>query len=737
VVLDHGAEFRLDGGAGPTEETFGTLVLGTQRLGTGTVTVVPGPGTTATLRAAGYSQSSAALFRGTNLGGTGVPSAHVFLGGVADGSLLVNALTDTDPAGGGREQAFYSAATGVRPATPADYVTSSFLQNAAPTNTPTTANFRVSAAVSTADSANTVRSLRFEPGSALDASSGTLNLSAGYIFVAPGGLASTTGGVIASSSISRGLNVLTLGDLTVNSQLSADSFSKYGPGTLRLTGPAAPSGRIVVDNGALVLDNGLVNSVTDVAGTGNVVLNSATTNLRVTTALSTSIDALLSGPGGLTFDPSALSLMTLTRSNTHSGGTVGSAAATFRLENPAGFGTGPAVLANDGGTATPRTLITFGFGSGTVANDIRLPAENAASEFLLTDASDSVPLTGRMRGGNGAAGTVIRFRGQGNILPNGGFALANPNNDFTARVVVNGVRLGVTSNAALGNPGNAVDLDGGGLRFDAEGVILPRPITSLTIGSTATVDTQGHAAQLSGPVGGPGNFTKIGDGTLALSAANTVTGTVSVSQGTLIVNGSVAPGANGNSLIAFPGSVLAGTGTINRAMTTRTGSTLAPGTPTATGRLTVADLVDLSGTFAVRLNGAAPGDGTSMAGYDQLAATGLVLLGATLSASVGAGFDPTTANTPLFIVDNRSSTLTGTTFTGLPDGAVVNLGAYTARISYFGNVATGAVTGGNDVVLYSFQPVPEPPGILAFGAIAGLITVTCARQKSYKWVAAL
>jgi len=172
-------------------------------------------------------------------------------------------------------------------------------------------------------------------------------------------------------------------------------------------------------------------------------------------------------------------------------------------------------------------------------------------------------------------------------------------------------------------------------------------------------------------------------------------------------------------------------------MTTRTGSTLAPGTPTATGRLTVADLVDLSGTFAVRLNGAAPGDGTSMAGYDQLAATGLVLLGATLSASVGAGFDPTTANTPLFIVDNRSSTLTGTTFTGLPDGAVVNLGAYTARISYFGNVATGAVTGGNDVVLYSFQPVPEPPGILAFGAIAGLITVTCARQKSYKWVAAL
>ena len=37
-------------------------------------------------------------------------------------------------------------------------------------------------------------------------------------------------------------------------------------------------------------------------------------------------------------------------------------------------------------------------------------------------------------------------------------------------------------------------------------------------------------------------------------------------------------------------------------------------------------------------------------------------------------------------------------------------------ISYFGDVDTMSITGGNDVVLYGFTPVPEPGAVLAVAA---------------------
>ena len=46
----------------------------------------------------------------------------------------------------------------------------------------------------------------------------------------------------------------------------------------------------------------------------------------------------------------------------------------------------------------------------------------------------------------------------------------------------------------------------------------------------------------------------------------------------------------------------------------------------------------------------------------------------------------------------------------------------TAKIGYFGDFASTALTGGNDVVLYDFQNVPEPASATLLALAAALST---------------
>jgi len=207
-------------------------------------------------------------------------------------------------------------------------------------------------------------------------------------------------------------------------------------------------------------------------------------------------------------------------------------------------------------------------------------------------------------------------------------------------------------------------------------------------------------------------------------------GLVQVQEGTLRIAGSssytftnrgtvqVDAGATLEGSLNTDGGTVRGGGTVNGNLNfTGTGNHLRPGAGAGAGILTITgDLTLNSGTtFHAELNGNAPGTG-----HDQLAVTGTVILAdAALDLTLGNGYVPAFAD-KLFLVANLQDDPISGEFAGLPNNATVNLGAYTAKISYFGDFANGTVDLGNDLVLYNFAPVPEPGAILALAAGGGL-----------------
>jgi fibronectin-binding autotransporter adhesin len=141
-----------------------------------------------------------------------------------------------------------------------------------------------------------------------------------------------------------------------------------------------------------------------------------------------------------------------------------------------------------------------------------------------------------------------------------------------------------------------------------------------TIKGTLTVGTDDSSSQFDGTFsdGAAASFglTKVGTGTLTLTALSTNTGAVTVNGGTLAMSGSgsfskasqiiVGSGAYydvsaaGGTLTLNSGQTLGGSGTVNGNVIASSGSTIAPGT--SVGTLTVAGNVTLGGNMVMELN---------------------------------------------------------------------------------------------------------------------------------------
>ncbi|MBX7106065.1 MAG: autotransporter-associated beta strand repeat-containing protein [Gemmataceae bacterium] len=203
-----------------------------------------------------------------------------------------------------------------------------------------------------------------------------------------------------------------------------------------------------------------------------------------------------------------------------------------------------------------------------------------------------------------------------------------------------------------------------------------------TGGGTGVTLIQSTDSTYDGAFTGSKGVVKDGAGVLTLSANSSFTGSTLVSNGSLIVNGSLTGTLD---VTVSKGATLGGTGTIAKPI--NIDGTLSPGVA-GPGAVTLGNTAFSAGAvLSLNLNGATAGTG-----HDQVVVNGTVnLTGATLAGTIGGGFNPA-PGTVLTVIDNNGSDPVIGTFAGIAEGASTIVGGQSYSVSYVGGT-------GNDVTL--------------------------------------
>jgi autotransporter-associated beta strand protein len=332
-------------------------------------------------------------------------------------------------------------------------------------------------------------------------------------------------------------------------------LNMQGPGTLVLTAANTYSGGTKIAGGTLQIGNG----GTSGSITGNVVDKGTLAFDRSDTI---AFPGAISGTGALQQNGGIASNVILTATNKYSGGTV---------INSGGLQIG------NGGT------------SGSITGNVAING-GVVSE-LVFDRSDNVTFGGLISG----TGSLQQIGSGTLILPNA--------NIFSGGTFILSGTVAVGNDFSLGS-GFVGLVHGAKLAFTQNGLNIPNAIF---LGVAAgTIDTGANTETLSGVISGADDLTKIGSGTLILTAINTYSGPTNIDAGTLDVTGSIAK----SSLTTVgKGAALTGSGTIG-AVQINAGGMLAPGNGTPGTSLVIAgSLAFASGAaYLVQVNPATATD---------------------------------------------------------------------------------------------------------------------------------
>ncbi|WP_083649357.1 autotransporter-associated beta strand repeat-containing protein [Salaquimonas pukyongi] len=480
----------------------------------------------------------------------------------------------------------------------------------------------------------------------LASASNTSTVVLGANLLTTGGAANTSfaGSITGSGGLTKeGNGIFSLtgsSNYTGATTVSAGTLEVTGTGALGGTGGVtiSNSGTLQVDAGALaaaqaVQINGTgtfdvdgdtaIGSLASVAGTTVDIANSST--LTVNQGTNGTIAGVVQGGGGLT--KAGAANLILTGNNTYAGlTTINSGTLELRGNGAISDGTigddgsEGSILVNAGGTLQVAQSETIASLSG---------AGNVVLSGTLTtgDAGDD-EISGVISG----TGLLIK-QGAGNLTLSG-------NNTNSGDITVDGGTLTLASNAAAGT--GSIWTTGSVVAY-ANGVNIANPI--VVSSNTTQLEVNGtDAAEQSGVIsqsGGARPLEKTGTGTLTLSAANTYTGTTTITAGTLNVTGSLASTA----LVAKDGATLQADGAAihDSAAVTLNGT----GILSLTGSERIGSLASTSAGSTVSLgaNTLTTGDAANAAFAGSITGTGgLTKEGAgTFSLTGGSNYTGTTA----------------------------------------------------------------------------------------------
>ena len=519
----------------------------------------------------------------------------------------------------------------------------------------------------------------------------------------------------------------------INNGSGTVSLTKSGTGALTLSGTSTYSGTTTISGGTLVISGLLGNGSYAASITNNA-------SLAFSNSASQTLSGVISGSGTLT--KAGPGTLTLSQANSYSGGTtitggtVQISAGGSAGGSTAGLGTGTVSIAS--GAQLTYYLSTTG--SHTITNAFALSGGTLYSEDgnntfsgQVTLASGASTISSRyqdtitLAGGLAGSGNVLLTQAGG--LGDGPTYVLSGTGANTGTVRVSGSSNGRITKLQVANvnalQSATLDLatgDVGTVEFTVPGTNTYalgglQGSRNLSIGANSlSVGSNGQSTTYSGVLTGSGSLTKVGGGRLALTGANTFSGTTNVNAGELAVNGSIAGSLSVASIATLSGTgIVGGNATISG--THSPGNS--PGAQTFNGNLTYEAGAIVNWELIANTTGA---PGTN---YDQiLLPTGnLTFSGSTTLAlsfnSVGSSVDWTNAfwnvNRSWMVYDLSG----GTTIGGLSNLSLGGslLDSLNQPLSPTGRGYFTTSLDGQDVVL-NFTAVPEPSTYAM--ALAGL-----------------
>jgi outer membrane autotransporter protein len=377
---------------------------------------------------------------------------------------------------------------------------------------------------------------------------------------------------------------ITGGNETLTGTSSYTGSTAIAPGaTLAVAGAgtiAASSG--VTANGTFDISgaNGGV-TINSLGGTGVVTLGAQT--LALANAADT-FSGVIGGTGGLAVNGG---IETLTGANSFTGGTsVNGAVLAVNSDAALGAPTGGLALSN--GTLNALASLSS-------ARAVTLAGSNT-----IGTGGNTVTLSGIAAGSGGL------------ILTGGGLVTLSGTNTYTGgTVVTGGSTLAIANDTALGGAAGSLSLDAGNLQSLAN-IASARAINVDAGGGT--LNANGNALALSGPIALNGALTVAGSGSVSFSNQAQGRGTLTIANGLFSNNGQIT----GQSLTVNAPATLRGIGTI--AAPTSVYGTLAPGN--SPGTLTFQAPVTLAPRSVTEFDIDGTGTGTGAGNYSRVLVQG-------------------------------------------------------------------------------------------------------------------